>query len=632
MMKNIRVFTNTKRVNEVEIGKKFKITIAISKQIIISDLKVLFNMEGERPSVIQEMFLENSITSKEMEINIFTTSVALNRIGNYYYFFTFKDKDGRYQAIKLSRTEGKPIITTEEAPYWRILVVQKNFEEPDWSKGATYIQIFTDRFYHGAERYIKIDGRKYQNWGHMPNFEKNEKGEYSNNDFFGGDIKGIEKKLSYFKSLGISVIYISPINFSMYRYDGYAATNHLLIDPNKGSFQDLMDLKRKANSLGMHIILDIALNHCSSDNPIFKDAISNPKSPYRDWFYINDDGSYRYWYGEFKDMPIFNQSSQGYKNYVYGENGIIAKYSSYVDGFRLDVAEELWEETLEEIRKRANEFGKHVIIAEYWNKAQTSYFGRCFDGTTNYPYMNAMYKWLMDGEAEYFKWQIEDLLENYPEEAICTMLNSIDTHDTVRALTIIGGKWMRHGLERRWDIDKEPSPWHYTCNGETKFLTDKFRQDEFENDKLKPKEYRNAKKMLKLLAVIQYTLPGNPCIWSGTEVGVHGYKDPFNRKCFPWDRIDKDLLRFFKRIGAMRKHNRKEFKNKDFRIVRCDKDIVCYTRNNLLVIVNRSEGAKKVILPEKFAEKSKIIFASDGRQKSTTEILGKTGVILKITD
>ena len=627
---DIKVFTNTKR-EEVEIGRELKVTVTMPKDKKITDLKVLFNMEGENPSVIKELVLDNpkGINGENLKVNFYSASVSFNRIGNYYYYFTFNDCYGHNQAIKLGRAEGKPIITTEESPYWRILVIQDNFSVPNWAKGATYYQIFVDRFYHGSEKDTVTKGRNYRKWGEMPNFRRNEKGKFHNNDFFCGDLKGVEKKLPYIKSLGVTVIYLSPINFSLYRYDGYAATNHLMIDPNKGTFQDLMDLKKKAHSMGLHIILDIALNHCSSDNPIFKDAISNPNSPYRDWFYINNDGSYRYWYGEFKDMPVFNQSSKGYKEYVYGENGIIAKYSGYVDGFRLDVAEELSEETLEGIRKRANEFGKHVIIVEYWNKAKTSDFGKCFDGTTNYPYMNAMYKLLMDGDVDYFVWQIQDLLENYPEEAICTMLNSIDTHDTVRTLTIIGGKWMRHGYDRRWDIDKEPSPWHKIINGIVKFITDNFREDEFENDKLEPKAYREAKRILKLLVILQYTLPGNPCTYYGTEVGSHGYKDPFNRKCFPWDRIDKDLLRFYKRIGAMRNHNRKEFMNANFELIRCDKDIVCYIRNKLLIVVNKSDAPKTIYLPEKFKIGSKIIFASSKNQKSTSEIMGKTGMILK---
>ena len=632
----IRVFTNTHRVNEAEVGTEFKLTVTIPKDIKVNNLKVLFNMEGENPSVVKEMTKEQT-TRENLAYDCYTAVVTLDRIGNYYYFFSFTDNYGHNQAIKLSRETNKPIFTMGEAPYFRILVVQKNFKVPEFAKGAIYYQLFVDRFYHASAnpkeigeiiKEHRIKGRNYRRWGEMPNFMRNEKGVFHNNDFFRGNLKGIEEKLSYFKSLSVSVLYISPINFSLYRYDRYATTNHMMIDPDVGTFEDLARLHRKANKMGIHIVLDMALNHCSSDNPIFKDAISNPNSPYRDWFYIDKNGNYRYWYGEFKDMPVFNQASQGYRDYVYGENGIIAKFAPFVDGFRLDVAEELWPDVLEGIRNRANEHKAHVIIAEYWNRAQTSYFGRCFDGTTNYLYTNAMYKWLMDGESNYFASQIKDLLENYPYEAVCTMLNSLDTHDIVRALTIIMGKWMRHGLDRRWDIDKDPSPWHKIIDGIKRFLTDKFRQDEFNSDRLSPKEYRRAKKLLKLLIILQCTLPGNPCIYYGTEVGLHGYKDPFNRKCFPWDHIDKDLLHYYKRIGSMYKQNRGMLKEpSNYKLVRCD-DIVCYERGNLLIVVNRSKSAQNINIPQEFYD-AEIIFASNNKQKQNARILGETGMILR---
>ena len=238
-----------------------------------------------------------------------------------------------------------------------------------------------------------------------------------------------------------------------------------------------------------------------------------------------------------------------------------------------------------------------------------------------------MYKWLMDGEYHYFAQQINDLLENYPHEAVCTMINSLDTHDIVRALTIISGKWMRHGLDRRWDIDRYPSKWHKIVNGLVQFFTDQFRQDEFNFDRLTPKEYRRAKKLLEILLVIDYTLPGNPCILYGTEVGLHGYKDPFNRKCFPWDRIDKDLLHVYKRLGAMRRHNRKSLMDTNYKPIRCD-DVLCYERNNLLIVASRAKSIQNINIPEKF-QCSEIIYATNKMQKSTTRILGETAMILR---
>lgn len=621
----IEVCTSTKRVNEAEENTPFNVTVRMPKDIQVANLRVLFNREGENPTVIEEMTLEDGTGGTR---NKYTATVKLEKIGNYYYHFEFNDAYGNMQAIKLDRNSNEPTITMGESPYFRILVIQKDFKVPDFAKGAIYYQLIIDRFNKGKKDKPQVKGRNYRNWGEMPNWRTNEKGKFHNNDFFGGDIKGIEEKLPYLKKLSVTVLYISPINFSLYRYDRYAATNHMLIDPDAGTFEDLASLSRAAHKMGIHLILDIALNHCSSDNPIFKDAISNPNSPYRDWFFIDENGNYRYWYNEFVDMPIFNQQSQGYKDYVYGPEGVIAKFSPFVDGFRLDVAEELSQETLEGIRNRANANGKKVIIAEWWNRASTGLFGKCFDATTNYLFTNAMYKWQMDGEAEYFAWQIRDVLENYPSEAVSSMLNSLDTHDTVRSLTNIGGKWMRHGIDRRWDIDKDPSPWHKTVNGIRIFDTWQFRSDEFTNDRLSPQEYRRAKKLYELLLILQYTLPGNPCIFYGSEVGMHGYKDPFNRKPFPWNRIDKALLHTHIMLGAMRKQNREALSDANWKLVRCDNEIICYKRNNLLIVINRGANAFRVEIPEEF-KTAEIIYTSNKHQKQVNEILAETGMILR---
>lgn len=621
----IEVRTSTKRVNEAEENTPFNVTVRMPKDIQVANLRVLFNREGENPTVIEEMTLEDGTGGTR---NKYTATVKLEKIGNYYYHFEFNDAYGNMQAIKFDRNSNEPTITIGEAPYFRILVVQKDFKVPDFAKGAIYYQLIVDRFNIGRNDKPQVKGRNYRNWGEMPNWKKNAEGKFHNNDFFRGDIKGIEEKLPYFKKLSVTVLYISPINFSLYRYDRYAATNHMLIDPDAGTFEDLASLSRAAHKMGIHLILDIALNHCSSDNPIFKDAISNPNSPYRDWFFIDENENYRYWYNEFVDMPIFNQQSQGYKDYVYGPEGVIAKFSPFVDGFRLDVAEELSQETLEGIRNRANANGKKVIIAEWWNRASTGLFGKCFDATTNYLFTNAMYKWQMDGEAEYFAWQIRDVLENYPSEAVSSMLNSLDTHDTVRSLTNIGGKWMRHGIDRRWDIDKDPSPWHKTVNGIRIFDTWQFRSDEFTNDRLSPQEYRRAKKLYELLLILQYTLPGNPCIFYGSEVGMHGYKDPFNRKPFPWNRIDKALLHTHIMLGAMRKQNREALSDANWKLVRCDNEIICYKRNNLLIVINRGANAFRVEIPEEF-KTAEIIYTSNKHQKQVNEILAETGMILR---
>ncbi|MEI3356389.1 MAG: alpha-amylase family glycosyl hydrolase [Clostridia bacterium] len=102
--------------------------------------------------------------------------------------------------------------------------------------------------------------------------------------------------------------------------------------PDAGTFENLKELHEKANANGIKIIIDVAFNHCNSDNRIFQEAIRNPSSKYRNWFFIDNNGNYQYWYNEFKDMPVFNQRNYEFQQYVYGENGVIAKYAPYVDG------------------------------------------------------------------------------------------------------------------------------------------------------------------------------------------------------------------------------------------------------------------------------------------------------------
>ena len=135
------------------------------------------------------------------------------------------------------------------------------------------------------------------------------------------------------------------------------------------------------------------------------------------------------------------------------------------------------------------------------------------------------------------------------------------------------------------------------------------RDWQFAQDKLTEEQYKKAKKMLKVATVIQYFLPGNPCIYYGDEVGLYGYKDPFNRKCFPWDDIDKEVNDFYVELGNVRKQmsflaeaeTRFIEVNEDFcmfeRIYE-DKVISCIKK--VLIVINRTEKNLKLCIPNKY--------------------------------
>ena len=584
---------------EIATGDLFRIDLNIPRYLgNVEDVKVLFNQYGEEPSIIKQMI---KVEGKEGR---YCTEVQFDRLGNYFFFFLLK-LNGITKAIKINRKTQKPFILNpeEESPYFRVLVIQNNFQIPEWVTDKIAYQIFVDRFFRGENtNYEKQPKRNYRNWGEMPNWKRNEKGEFHNNDFFCGNLKGIEEKLDYFESLSVGILYLSPITESLYRYERYAATDHSKIDPDAGTFEDLKSLHDKANQKGIKIILDIAFNHCSSDNPIFQEALKNPNSHYRNWFYFDHYGNYRYWFNEFKDMPVFNQHNPEYQEYVYGENGIVNKLSPYVDGFRLDLAETLEPFFLEGIRNRANQNRKHLILGEYWNKVPISVLGKGIDCPTNYLYTNAILKFIVNGENEYLVWQIQDILESYPQNTIDTMFNSLDTHDMVRALTILSGKMIRLGYDRIWEIDKDPSCWHVNTQQGRRFLTDEFRRFEFENDTLNQEEYELAKKRLKVAVLLQYFLPGIPCIFYGIEVGLHGFKDPFNRKCYPWGKEDKELLNFYQKIGEFRVQY--QGAKSTFRVLSSDSEIFAFERENeknaIFVAINRGNQTRKVEIPKRF--------------------------------
>ena len=102
-------------------------------------------------------------------------------------------------------------------------------------------------------------------------------------------------------------------------------------------------------------------------------------------------------------------------------------------------------------------------------------------------------------------------------------MNSLSTHDTERALTIVAGEPL-NGRDRNWQA----------------------------NQRLSPEQRKLGVKLLKIASAMQYTLPGFPCVYYGDEAGMEGYRDPFNRCCYPWGKEDKELLDWHRKLGGLR--------------------------------------------------------------------------------
>lgn len=620
------ILVTMSHTREIAINDVLQVNLKTPRSIgNIQVVKVIFNRQNENPCIIKEMH-KTKEEDDFIEFEGMVSFAPFHRFENYFFFFSLVI-NGKEVYIKINRKTKKPFITEGESPYWRILVIQNDFTVPNWSKNAVFYQLILDRFYKSpTKKCANINGRNYRKWGEMPDWQRNSNGIFHNNDFFRGNLKGVEEKLDYLKNLGTDVIYISPINFSTLRYEHYAATDHMQIDPDAGNYEDLESLHTKANQKGMHLILDIAFNHCNSDNPIFQDALNNPNSIYRDWFYIHYDGTYEYWYGQFKDMPIFNQSSSGYQNYVYGDNGVIEKFGQYVDGFRLDLGSELQPFFLEGIYNKARSIGLKLILGEYWHKADCRILGKGLDCVTNYPFTNAVLKYVAFGEADTLKNTVYEIIESYPQNTLDTMLNSLDTHDMMRVITILSLKCVRRGYCNIWDIDKEPSQWHVQTAHGIVFLTDAFRTFEFQNDKLLPNEYAIAIKRLKIAFMLMGTLPGNLCIFYGTEKGLHGFKDPFNRKCMDWENGDANLEEFFTKYLHFWKIYKGSKVDIDFLYMDSEMAMIEVKNSDysMLTVINNTVMDIKIDIPRKYIEASnKTVFT----ENATEEILHGFGGI-----
>ncbi len=169
-----------------------------------------------------------------------------------------------------------------------------------------------------------------------------------------GDFNGITARLDYLSKLGVNAIWLMPINPSP-SYHGYDVTNYYAVSPDYGTMDDFKRLLAEAHKRGMHVIMDLVLNHTSNQHPFFVDAMKGPQSPYYNWYVWSDTDQGQYWhllqgnpprwyFGLFCDcMPDLNYrnpdvTAQMEKMTAFWLNDV------GVDGFRMDAMKHLVEE------------------------------------------------------------------------------------------------------------------------------------------------------------------------------------------------------------------------------------------------------------------------------------------------
>ncbi len=463
----------------------------------------------------------------------------------YYEFLLIR---GEHTLFTSSIDNVEFSLTERSASKFRLLIYRANFTTPAWFHGGTMYHIFLDRFRKGEGPVtLRDDAEENADWENgIPQFARKNGDPLANNVFFGGNLWGVIEKLDTLVEMGITVLYLSPVfeAASNHRYD---TSNYEKIDAYLGGDAAFDTLIKEAHSRGMKIILDGVFNHTGADSRYFNrygkvddlGAYQSPRSPYFPWFTFRQyPNVYEAWWG-IEILPRLNHANEECRRYFTGKGGIAEKWIRRgVDGWRLDVADELSDDFLDELRETVKDAsnGEALIIGEVWENAadkiaygkRRRYFrGRQLDSVMNYPFRNAILGLLQRGDTEFFVHILTEIYASYPRAVSDSLMNLLGTHDTCRIMTVLGD-------------DGE---------GEGKSNTELSRK------RLSPEQRERAGRLLKIASTLQFTVYGVPSVYYGDEAGLEGYHDPFCRMPYPWGREDAELMRHYRMLGSLRRRH-----------------------------------------------------------------------------
>ncbi|SEG32943.1 maltodextrin glucosidase [Vibrio hangzhouensis] len=409
-------------------------------------------------------------------------------------------------------------------------------QPPSWVAEQVFYQIFPDRFCNGDSS-IGVETGEYQYPNRNRQSVKKQWGEPVGNhgnsgavEFYGGDLAGIESKLDYLQDLGITSLYLNPI-FTSYSNHKYDTVDYYSIDPKFGTNQQFAELADNLHQRGMRVVLDAVLNHTSVAHPWFdvleesNGAYTSPDSPYRDYYFFNGDSKqYVGWKG-IDTLPVLNFHNDDVRDHIYrGQDSVIKHWLKppyNIDGWRFDVIHMLGEgegaannahyvrafrESMKSVNSDSYMLGEHFFEATQWLQGDQE------DGAMNYYGFAHPLRALLARKDiafdpididchEFLSW-LQEASAKVPWSNQLSQLNQLDSHDTERFVTTLGGNESRLAIA------------------------------------------------LQLLM----TYVGTPCLYYGVEVGLEGTHDPDNRRCFPWEQVTTSKwLPYCKQLISLRK-------------------------------------------------------------------------------
>ena len=520
----------------LSVGQACTLNVHIPAQVGCVKAECILRPDDGGETVVVPM----SCTGEKGLYQIFSGTFSLKRPALYFYYFVIYKPDSSFRLFKYGDH-----TNMEAGGLWQLTCTPANFTTPDWAKGAVIYQVFPDRFARSGD--CDLTGKLepytvHRDWNEEVDWRPTPDGRVLNNDFYGGNFRGITEKMDYIASLGVTILYLNPISksFSSHRYD---TGDYKTPDPMLGTVEDFRAMCDAAHSRGIKVILDGVYSHTGSDSLYFNrentfpgvGAYQSPDSPYHSWFTFYDyPNSYNCWWN-FDTLPTVKKLDPAFVDYIItGEDSVVAYWLKQgCDGFRLDVADELPNEFMDMLKKRIRQIRPDaLLLGEVWEDASNkeAYGVRCryfvdgtLDSVMNYPFRTAIINYLKgidDGNG--LRQTVMTILENYPPQVVCCNMNLLGTHDTPRILTAL--------------VDD--------FNGS---------REEMAQRHLSPGQKELALRRLYLASVLQYTLPGSPSLYYGDEACMEGYKDPFNRRTYPWGREDGELMEHFRQLGSLKK-------------------------------------------------------------------------------
>jgi len=560
---------------------------------------------------------------------------------NIWYRFVVTDgTDTDYYGDNTGALDGGLGATSDDAVdlSWALMQYVPGFDSPDWASEAVIYQIFPDRFRNGRHDNDAHTGDiRYDDpvlrlgWNTLPEgycrnyavpdsqcvarFRVGGREQPAGRDYMGGDLKGVDQKLDYLASLGVTAIYFNPI-FDAGSNHSYDTQDYYRVDPYFGTQKDFDNLIKHADERGIRVILDGVFNHMSSDSPLFDrfghyasvGACESADSPYRDWFVFTDtvpgggpcvgsDGTpggarYESWFG-FDSIPVLRKTQAEVQEYFVTSDDSVTKHwlEAGASGWRLDVSGDAsfpngyWESFRAEVKATDPEA---LTISETWQKDSTllrMIRGDRLDTTMNYRLRDAVLGFLAPQsfdskgfadsghsiEPSAFLSRLSSVREDYPDAAYYSLMNLLDSHDTERLL------------------------WTLTPGAETP--ADK---------ELNAANVAAGKSRVRLASLVQFTLPGAPTVYYGDEVAITGDDDPDDRRTYPWADLggspDMAMFAHYQSLAALRA-GVPALTAGDFQALLADDaaDVAAYGRHAgnsaAIVILNRSGAPQEVHVP-----------------------------------